>query len=653
VSRTRGHPLPWATLLAALEVSVLASCQDAVVDTPGDLATVQVSPAADTLIAVGETRQFSAVAQDAQGNAIGGVSFVWRTQDSAVATVDSTGLATAKASGITNITASVGNKGGRAELTVHQEIAGLAFVGGSDTAVAGDPITRAVRVELKDPGGSRVTHAQVPVTLGANPGGATLAGTLTVTSTAGTATFHDVWLDEVGAGYTLTASAAGLPSDTSAALVVTPGPVELSFLTEPGTAQGQVPFDPAVQVTAAEDRFGNPVPNAAVTIAVKGHPSSEALRGATTVTAVNGVATFGDLSPVLPGDGFVLLATSGRATPAHSAPFSVRLTFVQVSAGGPTCGLTVAGFAYCWGANSYGQLGDGTTDPRLTPAAVQGSLRFTQLTAGGGYACGLAVDSAAYCWGANAMGNLGDGTAIDRLTPVPVQGGLRFAQVSAGALHTCAITPARAAYCWGYGDYGQLGDGTNAPHATPTVVEGALEFAHLATGELHTCGLTTGHEAYCWGELANWSRKSAPTAVSGGLAFVQVNAGTHYACGIASDSAAYCWGSFESEPALVPGGLRFVHVDGGAFHTCGVSWDNVAYCWGENYQGQLGDGTTDNRTDPTPVGGNLAFVQVTASTYHTCGVTTDGAAYCWGDNGAGQLGDGTTTRRLTPTRVVQ
>src|SRR5205814_10225627 len=137
-------------------------------------------------------------------------------------TVDATGLVTAMGSGTAAISASVGYVGGRAMLTVDQQMVALAFVAGPTDAVAGDSMKPAMRVELRDPGGSRVTDAEVPVALalGANPGGATLGGTLTVTSTAGVATFRGVWLDKAAGGYTLTASTVGMAPVTSAAFVV-------------------------------------------------------------------------------------------------------------------------------------------------------------------------------------------------------------------------------------------------------------------------------------------------------------------------------------------------------------------------------------------------------------------------------------------------
>jgi len=76
-----------------------------------------------------------------------------------------------------------------------------------------------------------------------------------------------------------------------------------------------------------------------------------------------------------------------------------------------------------------------------------------------------------------------------------------------------------------------------------------------------------------------------------------------------------------------------------------------AYCWGRNFEGNLGDGTTTNRTTPVLVSGGYTWGSITVGQEHTCGVTTAGEAYCWGDNGSGRLGDGTTTDRNTPTKV--
>src|SRR5258708_4752059 len=129
--------------------------------------------------------------------------------------------------------------------------------------------------------------------------------------------------------------------------------------------------------------------------------------------------------------------------------------------------------------------------------------------------------------------------------------------------------------------------------------------------------------------------------------------------------AAYCWGgnffgelgdgttTNRSTPTLVLGGVSFVAVSAGSFHTCGVTPAGAAYCWGRNSFGELGDGTTINQLTPVPVlAGGRFFTAVSAGYSYTCGLTAAGDVYCWGHNNSGQLGDGTTTDRLTPVLVL-
>jgi len=542
----------------------------------------------------------------------------------------------------------------------------LAFISEPTDAVAGAAIAPAIRVEIRDPIGYRVPGAEPAVTLSlsANPGGAVLAGTTTRTAVSGVATFSDLRLDKAGAGYTLSATATSLAPATSVPFAVSPGAAaRLGFLSQPETAEGQVPFRPAVQV-AIEDAFGNVVTDAAaqVTVALFANPVGAALSGISTVAAANGVAKFDALSVALPGDGFVLRASSAGLTPAPSALFRVRLTFVLESAGGlHTCAVTIAGFAYCWGNNVLGQLGDGTTTQRETPGPVTGALRFTQVSAGWEHTCGVTIEGVAYCWGLDEFGQLGDGSVAQRQEPTPVAGGLSFAQVSAGHDHSCGVTTGNTAYCWGRNDLGQLGDSTTSQRTTPTAVAGGLTFRQLSA-TIHTCGVTTGNLVYCWGrdvegQLGDGTptyHRDSPTPVAGNLTFALISTGDFHTCGLTAGREAYCWGEgWTATPAPISGALSFAQLDAGSRHSCGVTTGNLAYCWGDNIYGQLGDGTTDARATPTSVSGGLTFALVTAGNVHTCGITTGKVAYCWGYNSYGGLGDGTTQHRFAPVRVVQ
>jgi Regulator of chromosome condensation (RCC1) repeat len=165
--------------------------------------------------------------------------------------------------------------------------------------------------------------------------------------------------------------------------------------------------------------------------------------------------------------------------------------------------VTTDNLAYCWGVNSRGQLGDGTTVFRATPVAVAGGLRFLELSAGTGHTCGITRRKDAYCWGDNQLGQLGDGTIIDfpdsRPTPAPVASKLQFRQVTTGEFHTCGVDTSTIAYCWGGNFNFQLGTGTPGDRLTPARVAGVLRFRQVSAAGDHTCGVTFRNAAYCWG----------------------------------------------------------------------------------------------------------------------------------------------------------
>jgi len=433
-----------------------------------------------------------------------------------------------------------------------------------------------------------------------------------------------------------------------------------------------VPTPPSVVV---KDSSGAPVPGQTVSFSVGS--GGGAVAGGSTTTDATGVASPGSWTLGASTGANTLIATSRGAVGSpvtFTATGNERVASHRVSAGWlHACAVTTTGAAYCWGDNTYGELGDGTTAGATAPTAVAGGLTFAAVGAGINFTCGITTAGAAYCWGNNTDGELGNGTTAGATTPVAVSGGLTFVTVTTGARHTCGLTADGAAHCWGGNGNGELGNGTTTSTSTPVPVAGGLTFIQVSAGDDYTCGVTRASAVYCWGfnlfgELGNGTTAGAsvPVAVTGGLSFTAVATGAFFACGVTTSGAGYCWGdnrdgelgngttagpqqclsfSCSTTPVPVLGGLTFLTVTAfaGAAHTCGLTSGSAAYCWGGNFYGDLGFPPPGDATMPAAVSGGLTFVTISTGQTETCGITTSGALYCWGGNFVGQLGIGTST----------
>lgn len=373
------------------------------------------------------------------------------------------------------------------------------------------------------------------------------------------------------------------------------------------------------------------------------------------------------------------------------------LAVSQVGAGtGSTCAI-LEDAAYCWGDNSDGQLGNNSTTSSSTPTPVlaTGVLSGKTVTAivpgmeatssgEGQHTCAIA-DGGVYCWGNNSHGELGNGSTTTSRVPVTAGSLADVTAVASGYMHTCALTAGKV-YCWGDNSRGQIGDGSTTTRTSPVLVQGLLTgktVTAIATGAAHTCAVAGG-AVYCWGSNVSGqlginssgaaTNSSVPvavvaTGVLSGQTVTSVAAGEAHTCVIAS-AKVYCWGynvsgqlgnnstATTTVPVAVTSlpwstGSALSSLTAGLYHTCVIA-AGKAYCWGEAGNGQLGNNSTTDRSTPVTVttSGVLSGTvdQINTGTYHTCAVSGE-AAYCWGLNTNGRLGDGTTTQRTTPVAV--
>jgi alpha-tubulin suppressor-like RCC1 family protein len=301
-----------------------------------------------------------------------------------------------------------------------------------------------------------------------------------------------------------------------------------------------------------------------------------------------------------------------------------------------TCALTSSGTVACWGDNSFGELGVGsTTGPQqcvaglftipcsTVPVAVPGLGGVVGISAGSHHTCAVLATGGVECWGDNTLGELGDGTTTARSSPVAVTGISHAISVSAGLQHSCALLQAGAVQCWGDNSLGAIGDGTTTTRLTPVTVTGIANATSVSAGFNFTCATLATGMAECWGVNAagqlgvgttlgpNTCSSTAcsptPVAVQGLTSAVAIGANgdsnAGHACALLSNSSVQCWGdntvgelgddttTSRTRPVPVLGlGSASVIAVGGQ-HTCSSSGGLVA-CWGSTAEGQVGTGTS-------------------------------------------------------------
>lgn len=183
------------------------------------------------------------------------------------------------------------------------------------------------------------------------------------------------------------------------------------------------------------------------------------------------------------------------------------LRFSSLTAGERhTCAATLNGNVFCWGFNEDGQLGNGTVELSTLPVEVLDLYKeVAKVSAGMSHSCALTYDGHVKCWGDNTYGQVGDGSTYRQLTPVETIGlGGVVSQLAAGGFHTCVKLSDGSGECWGNNQAGQLGDGTTFMRLYPGDITGVDNPIRQLTGGLYTtCMVTSEGSAKCWGLNAN------------------------------------------------------------------------------------------------------------------------------------------------------
>lgn len=418
-------------------------------------------------------------------------------------------------------------------------------------------------------------------------------------------------------------------------------------------------------------------------------------------------------------------------TPKTISGFNDKM-FTKISSGTDHSCAIATGRLYCWGDNTYGQLGNGVTGGTYdTPAQISRSVipdsaRVTDVSTGDRNTCAI-IDGLAWCWGDDSYGQLGNGTGGSndgtKNVPVRVLGdvfnrtvntGQKIypatpTKIDVGATHVCAVAEGNG-YCWGRNDKGQLGDGTTNTSSLPVKVRGGTAdvisqerlsgtFTDISAGDAFSCGIINSIVS-CWGRNdkgqlgtgfetgqvwdGTYRNERQPCEWLDGIPFIRPNN--------PNGCDGYEWVGFSKQgyknatvqnmvtktdltpdklaPTKVvgyPATNQALSISAGDDHTC-AAVNGRTFCWGEQGNGRLGNGVVPpggSAKQPAPqeiTGGSVCngacstatrqmTTMVSVGGLTSCSVS-NGKMLCWGDASTGKIGlEGLLTNQPVPAGV--
>jgi alpha-tubulin suppressor-like RCC1 family protein len=310
--------------------------------------------------------------------------------------------------------------------------------------------------------------------------------------------------------------------------------------------------------------------------------------------------------------------------------------------------------------------GAGSAEGQPVPAVPDGLDHVTKVSADRHT---LALrDGVVWSWGDNSDGQLGDGgtQGFARPIPLPVTGAPASLDVAAGSYHSLALSRTGTVWSWGWGYLGRLGDGTQTSHRTPIEVPGLTGIKAVAAGYYHSLALKSDGTVVAWGDnqfgqLGDGTHnnyRTSPTPVLRVTGAVAIAANQTESLALKADGTVWRWGSEPQNvaptgPVQVAGlsGIVAIASEPVALHWVVLKSDGTVWTWGSNYEGQIGDGTTNYRAAPAKVNGLPHIRAVASGNSHSIALDDNGQIWSWGRNTSGELGDGTVTERHSPVRA--
>ena len=344
---------------------------------------------------------------------------------------------------------------------------------------------------------------------------------------------------------------------------------------------------------------------------------------------------------------------------------SVATTF------GHALAITTDGGVWAWGWGLYGQLGNGATDSSLSATKVSGLPAVVDKVATGTqHSLALAGDGSVWAWGDNSNGQLGDGSTNPSLTPIRVEALSNIVAISTYAKSNLALDTSDRVWAWGYGNRGALGDGSYSDRTTPFVVPGLPQIKAIAAGNFVSIAIAADGSVWMWGDNefgqfgdSTFSKQPSPVKILILTGFSGFSVGDRDVVARSLDGALQAWGVNDygqlgvgdaidrSIPTLVSTPAQFTQVSAGLSHSAAVAGDGSVWAWGTNGGGELADGTASVSNRPVAVQGTGDTVAVSAGRFHALSLSGNGSVWAWGNNINGALGNGSRRDSSLPQLI--
>ena len=343
--------------------------------------------------------------------------------------------------------------------------------------------------------------------------------------------------------------------------------------------------------------------------------------------------------------------------------------------------IDTAGRLWAWGRNSYGCLGDGTTNDADTPIWVVTDKRFVSVSSCSSVTYGIDTDGHLWGWGSSSYG-FGDGTTGTHLPPVAIMPEKKFAQVSTNYSRTYALDENGNLWGWGSNPKGQLGDGTKETQTAAVPIMAGKYFTYVESSNSNTYAIDVQGKLWAWGnnskllnmkyypqhvpfdgkivqvseglaldengELWTWGSNGngevgdgvtqnilTPTHVFTDMRFSKIASRRTAAYAVDTQGKLWMWNSNGIKQMIPEKKFKEISISGVGL---AIDTDGGLWVWGSNRVGQFGDGTTDDKEGPVQVMPDRKFAKISAGSDYCHAIDIYGNLWAWGGNGEGEFG---------------